>query len=155
LDLFLTTSSEKVPGPDLKIDCPKCNQSEVPARSFEQRDRLFLFFVIPLFRMSNTFVTCSACGTKLHSQLSISELEQHREFGAAQFVSYEISIVIKCLAVLALAFCLFPLLGLLLSVPAVIATRNVTGWMRKSAIIALVVSSIVTVLILIALAMDA
>ncbi len=144
-----STRRQQTPGPDLEINCPKCGTSNSPAISFEFRDRLILYYVIPLFAVTNTFVKCTACGATLRSQLSIHELRTHSSSDISQFLSYEISIVIKLLAILSLLLFIAPGMGLVLAIITVILSAKSGGWPRTVGIVALFLSGLVTIALIV------
>jgi hypothetical protein len=140
-------------GPRLRIDCGRCGVSGAAASSRDLIDTIRLLFVIP-FRFTNTFVTCQSCGAKHISQLCCQDLKEHRDADVTPFVSYHVSFVVRFLAVMSLLLCLFPFLGLALSLIAVCSAYKTRGWPRKLAMIAVLISGLVTAAAGIAIALD-
>ena len=151
MEFWITTHREQTPGPELKINCPQCGASETPATSYELRDQLKLLCVIP-FTLTNTYVSCSACSAALTSRLSIDELRTHSPSDISHFPSYEISFVVKFLAILSLLLSIAPLVGFVLAILTVVLSRESGGWPRTIGIIALVLSGMVTIPLVILLA---
>jgi len=151
--MLISVQSQENPGPELQIDCPKCGATSIHSTSYEQRDRLFLFFSIPTFGVTNTFVICGTCRTKLTSRLSIEELQQHSGIYSSHFLSYEIPFVVKFLVIASILLFIAPFVGLVLAIITVILTRDLEGWPRTLGIVALVLSCIFTIAFFVALAM--
>lgn len=152
MGVWITTHREQTLGPDLKINCPKCGALDTSAASYELRDQLKLLFVIPLFKLTNTYVSCAACGTALTSRLSIDELRTHSPSDISHFLSYEISLVVKFLAILSLLLLIAPLVGFVLAILTVVLSRKSGGWPRTIGIVALLLSGIVTIPLVVLLA---
>jgi hypothetical protein len=152
MDVLITTRSQKIPGPELEINCPKCGASRTSAASYEQRDALSLFFIIPLFTVTNTFVKCAACGAKLTSRLSIDELQPHSAAEVSPYLSHEVSFVVKFLAIASILLFIAPIVGLVLAVLTVILSLRSGGWPRTLGIVALVLSGFVTISLFVLLA---
>jgi hypothetical protein len=153
MDILITTRSQQTPGPELEIDCPKCGTSNTSAASYEQRDYLSLFYFIPLFSVANTFVKCGTCDARLTSRLSIEELQQHSTSDVSQYLSYEISFVVKFLAIASILLAIVPIVGLVLAILTVSLSLKSGGWPKTVGIIALVLSGIVTTATVVALAL--
>lgn len=66
-------SKEYRDGPEIAINCPMCG-ARVLAQTYEQLEKLTLFFFIPVVKVRNTLVTCPNCSEELISKISIDEI---------------------------------------------------------------------------------
>lgn len=145
---LLVAKSRKEPGPAVEIDCPRCGAAGVPAAAYRQVEDLCAFYFLPLFTVKNTFVECQACRAKLRSSVDLDEFARYRHGELNQFLSHDVSFIVKFLAVASLLLCLAPLLGLILSLVTVLFTIKTPGWPRMLGRISLVVSAPVTLVLL-------
>jgi hypothetical protein len=155
MTILITAQSQQTPGPELEIACPKCNAPKTSATSYEQRDRLSLFYLVPLFAITNTFVECASCNAKLTSRLSVHELDQHSGSDISQFLSFEMSFVVKFLALTSMLLFFAPIIGLVLAIFTVVLSSKSGGWPRALGLVALVLSGIVTIASVALLALEA
>ena len=145
MSLFYTAQYERRPGPSVRIDCGKCGGTDVAGKAYDQSETLRLLGVVPILKIRNTFVTCGVCGAQLRSRLSCQELVNLEGADLRPFISYEVSFVVKFLAVVSILLCVVPLLGLLLALTTVCCTLKVRGWPKTLGFIALIVSSLITI----------
>lgn len=133
-------------GPHVRIDCSRCGEIEVTARSYEQTETLKAYHVLPVLKLTNTFVVCESCGAEYISRLARRDLEDYRETNVTALVFLYISFAVRFLAIISLALCVLPLIGFVLALITVLSTRKVRGWPRILGLAALAVSSVVTIL---------
>lgn len=110
-----------------------------------------MFDAIPLLKMRTTFVECGGCKAKLASKLAVGDLKKYQGAGVSQFLSDEVSLVFKFLAIVSLLLFFTPILGLVLAGITVWGTFRFRTWPRTLGIVSLVLSSIVTVFFVIGL----
>ncbi|HJT30732.1 MAG TPA: hypothetical protein VJ783_01610 [Pirellulales bacterium] len=151
MDVLLVAKTRKEPGPALTIRCPKCGADDVAAVAYRQVDDLCAFYFLKLFTIRNTFVECSACRAKLRSSIDLEELAEYRHEELDQFLSHDVSFVVKFLALASLVLCIIPIVGAVLGLIAVLLTLNSSGWTRIVSRVALVLSTISTSLFVLAL----
>lgn len=121
------------------------------AVAYRQVDDLCAFYVLKLFSIGNTFVECSACRAKLRSSIDLDELGEYPHEDLDPFLSQDVSFVVKFLALASLVLCIAPIVGAVLALSAVWLTLKSTGWTRAVSRVALVLSTIVTSLFVLAL----
>lgn len=148
IPLLIVAKSRKVPGPVVQISCPRCRAARVPATPYRQLDDLCLFHFVRLFTLKNTFVYCSACGATLHSSVDLDELARYRHGELDQFLSYDVSFVVKFLAIASLLLCMAPGVGLILSLLTVLLTLKTPGWPRTLGRAGLALSGLATLFFL-------
>lgn len=151
MDVLLVAKTRKEPGPALTICCPKCGADGVDAVAYRQVDDLCAFYFLKLFTISNTFVECSACRAKLRSSIDLDELGAYGQEELSQFLSHDVSFVVKFLAIASLVLCITPIVGAVLALIAVLLTLKTTGWTRTVSQVALALSTVVTGLFIMAL----
>ena len=69
------------------------------------------------------------------------------------FIAYEVSFVVKLLAIASILLRVFPFLGFLLALTTVCCTLRVRGWPKTLGLVALVLSSLITLPALVLLAL--
>ncbi len=142
---FYSVQYEHRPGPSVRIDCAKCGGTDVAGKAHGRSETLRLLGAVPILKIRNTFVTCGSCGAQLRSRLSCEESASLEGADLRPFISYEVSFVVKFLAIASILLCVFPLLGFLLALTAVCCTVKAQGWPKALGFIALVVSSLITI----------
>lgn len=151
VDVLLVAKTRKEPGPSLAIRCPKCGADGVSAAAYRQVDDLCAFHFLKLLTIRNTFVECSACRAKLRSSIDLDELGAYRHGELNQFLSHDVSFVVKFLTVASLVLCIAPIVGAVLALLAVLLTLKSIGWTRTVSRVALVLSTLITSFFMIAL----
>lgn len=145
--LFVSVKVRKQHGPTVLIDCPLCLASSVPASSSEQVDDLMVLHVIPVFRLRNTFVTCSACNQELISKIARAELADYSASQLSHSLAVRGSFVGSFLSLACLILCWVPAVGLVLGIIAVWLNRRAVGWPRTASRIGLSVAGVITVVL--------
>lgn len=153
MDVLIVAKTRKEPGAVVEIDCPRCGAAGVAAVPYRQIDDLCAFYFLPLFTIRNTFVECTACRTKLRSSVDLDEIPQHSHGELSQFLSHDISFVVKFLAIASLVLCLAPFVGFVLSLLTVLFTLKTPGWPRTLGRVSLVISGLLTLAFFVLLAM--
>ena len=112
-----------------------------------------MLYVIPVLSMSNNLVGCLLCAAKLSTKLPLEELPHFSSEELEEHLKYEVSFVFRLLAVISLPLSVFPLVGLVVALLALIGTCNrPPGWPRTVSRISTVLASIVSLLLLAVLA---
>jgi hypothetical protein len=153
MDILITTKTQTRPGPTIKINCPLCSATSVSAESFEQIDRLGLFYVIPLFRLRNTFVKCSACGKQLIAKVTTDEIANYSADDLSHFLAGRVSLISRFLALASVLLCWAPIVGLALGIVGILANLRSIGWPRTLSWIGTALSAVVTIAFFVLLAM--
>lgn len=154
MDILITTKTQQIPGPDVKINCPRCEAADVEASSFEQVEQLGLFYVIPLMKFRNTFVTCSQCHRKLTSKISTDEIAKFTATDLSPHLGDGVSFVAKFVAILALLMCIIPFVGAGLGLLGVILNWKTKGWPLTLSIVGTAIGGILTTVLAVILAMQ-
>ena len=143
MEILISVKSESQPGPEFDIDCPKCGATQVPAASFTQRDRMSLFYLIPILTQTNAFLRCTSCNKKLLSKVSIEELSEQPE-RVSEYLSSEVSFVVKFLAIASIVMSIFPVVNFAMVLLAFLLTMKSGGWPKTASKIGFVLSCLVT-----------
>lgn len=151
MDVLLVAKSRKEPGPPVTIRCPKCSAEDVQATAYRQVDDLCAFYFLKLMTLRNTFVECLSCRAKLRSSVDLDELPRYRGGELNQFLTHDISFVVKFLAIASVLMCIVPFVGPLLALITVIATLKSPGWARTLGRVSLVIGCIITGLAVVAI----
>ena len=151
MDVLLVAKSRKELGPPLTIHCPKCSTEDAQATAYRQVDDLCAFYFLKLMTLRNTFVECSRCRAKLRSSVDLDELPRYRGGELNQFLTHDISFVVKFLAIASVLMCIVPFVGPLLALITVIATLKSPGWARTLGRVSLVIGCIITGLAVVAI----
>jgi hypothetical protein len=144
MHIVLDSRTDFRPGPDLAIDCPHCHTPGASAYSYDRIETLWLFDLVPVARMSSTYVNCRSCEVQLRSRVAARDLQEYAAAGGlARVLIYDpfaVSCVAKAVAIVALLFSFLPTVGTALAIVAFCMTRKSQGWPRVVSIIAIVLS---------------
>jgi len=116
-------------------------------------DTLLLLHVIPIFKLTNRYVVCGTCGTKLQTPLQLEDLNRLQGLQIDEFLSYSPSFVFKFLSVASLLLCWAPIVGLAVAGIAFLGTRRFKGWPRAVSMTALVIAIVPTAFLIFGLVM--
>jgi hypothetical protein len=134
-------------GPAVMFACPRCGEPQTSGRSQELAETFLLLYVLPLFVMRNTYVTCDHCGATLTTRLRLADLDQQSGGDISPFLSHHVSFVLKFLTLVSLLLWWIPVLGSLFPVIVLVATRRSPGLLRTLAIISLALSFVPVLLL--------
>jgi cation transporter-like permease len=123
-------------GRDLVIHCPKCGRPNTSARAYQG----------PVDRHI-TWVKCMACNGKLYSKLPANELTGLSPEQLSTIVVHPDSRGMRLFAILAIALCIFPYVGLIASAISTATNWKITGWPKRVSVIALAISVVMTALV--------
>ena len=154
MDVLITTKTQTIAGPTVSINCPLCKAASVPAESFEQIERLELFFVIPLFRLRNTFVRCTACGRQLIATVTTEEIANYSAEALSHYLVGRVSLVGKFLALASVVLCWVPIVGLVLGIVGILVNLRTVGWPRTLSWIGTGLSALLTMAAFVMMAME-
>jgi hypothetical protein len=121
---------------------------DVPAQSWEQVEKLLLFSAIPVARICNTFLRCSACGRQLTATINLDDIGAHLPDELEPFLSIRKSFVGSALAVLCILVFWAPVLGLTVAASALLVNWRRGGWARILSAIGVVLATIMNILLL-------
>src|SRR5262245_42897921 len=93
MTILLTSKTTKTPGPDTRMNCPRCGP-DMPAHTYRQVEWMGIF-VLPLLPQRETHVECARCGA---SRLTRLPLEKLAEFppGELDRHLHEMALVWSC-----------------------------------------------------------
>jgi hypothetical protein len=138
---------ERIPGPDVEIDCPACGRHAY-ATTFEQTERMAIYF-IPLPAQRETFVVCGACRTELVSTLPISQMTGISSYELSKAIGHRVSMVGTLGAVCGVLFCWVPLFGLIMAVTGYALSYRAGGWRKALSLLGIPLSLGLTILMFI------
>ena len=133
--------------PDLgtwPLDCPACGVRGVPARVYEQRDRVKLAFLIPLLELRNTHFVCSRCESSIPCDVPFERAKGLDREAFAQALRWHPSAAAKVAALLGLLVCLVPFGGLAVCLGAWYLARGTRGWPLAAAITGTILAATVS-----------
>ena len=140
VSLIITTKSQTKRGPAIKIHCPLCKVRSVKAQARDQVDEVALFYVIPLFRLRNTFLKCSKCEQQIISTITSKELASYSADELSPYLSGRASFIGNFLAIAGVLLCWAPIIGILLAIVGTFINRRSPGWPRTVSLIGVVLS---------------
>jgi hypothetical protein len=134
-------------GRDILINCPACGGRGVQAVSYQHEERSHGI------THTTTWVKCLGCGTSLYSRVIPEELIGRTPEELEQVVVFRVSLVARVTAVLSIALCWFPWIGMAVALLATVLSWRTRGWpkalSRVALAIALVLTAAATVLLLV------
>ena len=133
-------TTESIRGGETRIHCPSCGRRDVVGRIEGRRETARAFVFVPFLRKTTWRVVCSGCETELYSRLDADELSWRTPDDLADSVYVRVSLIRKALALLSLAMGVFPLVGLVFAVIAVVANRGSRGWPKGVSYLGLVLA---------------
>jgi hypothetical protein len=133
-------TTESIPGGETRIHCPSCGRRDILARIVGKRETAKAFFLIPFLQKTTWWVVCTDCETELYSRLDADELSWRTPDDLADSVYVRVSLIRKALALLSLVLGVFPLIGLVFGVIAVVANRKSRGWPKGVSYLGLVLA---------------
>jgi predicted RNA-binding Zn-ribbon protein involved in translation (DUF1610 family) len=142
MTVLATSKTRKFPGPEIKINCPKCGPN-VPASTYRLEERMGLYF-IPLFTQRETYVECPKCGSARLTDLTFDELAACPPDEIDRHVYQRVSIIVKFMAVASvLVFCV-PFVGLGFGIAGFVASKRTGGWVKAVSLIGIVLGALGT-----------
>ncbi len=149
MTILATSKTRKTPGPDTRINCPKCGPN-VPARTHRLEERMGVYF-IPLLTQRETFVECAGCGESRHTALPLEKLGEYPPDELDRHLYRRVSVVVKFLALASvLVFCI-PFVGLGLGVAGLVGSYRTGGWVKVVSIVGITIGALVSTIATVAL----
>ena len=139
-------STTRTPGPDLTIHCPRCNRAS-KAISYDLDEDAKLLSLIPILKLRSTWVECVRCGEKLLSKVPARQLTGLSPQELAEVVGVRVSLAAKMLAIVSIALCWTPGLGVLLGAIAIVANLKSSGWPKVASRIGMGLSVTVSLIL--------
>lgn len=139
---------EEKPGPEVEIHCPQCGQF-CEATSLEITEWFKMFYIIPLFQLRNTYLTCTHCRKTVLVKARLDELPSITQEDLDDMLTgTQASFLTSFYAILALSLCWLPMIGLVPAIISIILSRRITGWQKMVSYIALGLSLVVTIFVI-------
>ena len=141
-------------GPQVSVNCLWCGQRSVKALTREETGWLTLLHLVPILRIRNVFVRCSACGNDMIAKCSLADVARINPLTLQHHLAKRKPIVGRVCILLGVLLCWAPLIGL---IPAAIGFffRNQFGQALKTlSLIGLILSLLTTALGIAALLMS-
>jgi transcription elongation factor Elf1 len=142
--ISITTTTEHRSGPEVEINCPGCGGFDVLAGTRQQTQRLHLYGLIPIQRVTTTIVTCGACGLELQSRIGVDQIAEYSARDLDLLLTRKVSFVVKFLALASLLLFWAPIVGLTLSVIALACSFRKGGWTKTMSFVSVLLSGLVT-----------
>jgi hypothetical protein len=148
------TRTWREPTEPLVINCPACQAQHVTAETYIYFEQLRILLVIPLPPNRSYWLTCPSCRSPLLSRFPAYELRGLPPEAITHFIRHRVSPIRKFLAILGIMFFFWPLLGLMVTGPAVLANFRTQGWTKRLSWIAFILSLVAHLFMLFILVMD-
>ncbi len=133
-------------GPEVVINCLWCGAMSVTAQTRRQTEWALLFYLIPIFRVRNVFVRCSACGRDMIAKCSLADVAQSNPVTLQHHLVKGESLVGRVCIVLGVLLCWAPMIGVIPAGIGFFYRKQFGRAMRTLSSIGLVVSLITTAL---------
>ena len=145
MSIVVSSKTTTETGPTLLFNCPECNAQGVSGQVTQAVSTGKLYFFIPVFKSTTTWITCPVCNAQLNLKLPLARLLQQPPESINLFIRHRAPMPAKILALLGALLFWVPLLGALLAATALYLARGTKGWPTKVAKISLVAAIAVTV----------
>jgi hypothetical protein len=145
MSIVVSSKTTTVTGPTLPFNCPDCNAQGVSGQVKEAVSSGKLYFVIPVFKSTTTWITCPACNAQLNLKLPLARLLEQPPESITLFIRHRAPMPAKILALLGALLFWVPALGAVLAAVALYLARGTKGWPPKIAKISLVAGIAVTI----------
>jgi len=126
------------------IHCPRCHRDSAPAIATDQVEVVKALFVIPIFSKTTTFVRCCECNRSLAVALRARDIAILEADELTTILRDRASLSEGALSIVALLTCVFPIIGVLTSIVALVATRTAPRWARRVAFASTIISGLIT-----------
>lgn len=133
-------------GPEVAVDCLWCGRQSIKAQTRQETGCLTLLHFVPLLRIRNVFVRCSACGKDMIAKCSLADVARSSPITLQHHLIKCQSFVGRVCIILGVLLCWAPMIGV---IPAVIGSlyRNQFGRaMRTLSRIGLILSLLTSAL---------
>ena len=153
MDVLINSRIQKTPGPTVTINCPACNAKSAPAESMHQVDQLELFYLLPIMKLRNTFVTCHECNKQLICSAPFDELDGLSVDDLSQHLVHHVSIIKKFLALASVLLCWAPFVGLVMGCISLAVNWRTTGWPKTLSYVGIGANALLTAALMIFIAL--
>ncbi len=131
-------------GPGIRFDCPACGRQNVAGETSESTEVLKVWSIIPVMKLRNTLVKCTACHESFTCLCSLSKLKYKSPADRQKLIRYKASGWGQILSLLALLLCLVPLVNVLFAGVTMYIIRGTRGWPRTLAMASLTIGIAIT-----------
>ncbi len=128
------------PGPSITIDCPYCLGAKIPSDTYDLVTEILFLGILPIQRVKSTRLVCSSCRTELESRVGAWDLSALDPEELATVIRPYVSFIQKSLALIALVFAIFPVIGTVMALVALLGNWKVRGWPKTLSWVALAIS---------------
>src|SRR6266850_1064241 len=101
------------PGPEVAVDCLWCGRQSVKSQTRQEIGWLTLFHLVPLLRIRNVFVRCSACGKDMIARCSLADVARNSPLTLQHHLVRCQSFVGRVCILLGVLLCLAPMIGVI------------------------------------------
>ncbi len=134
-----TSVARRIPGPNLRFDCPACGRKNTLALTYDFEERIRLYGV-PIPTQRERYVACSVCGETQLSAIPLADLAALAPDEIRQHLYRRVSIIVKLFPVLSVLLFCFPGVGLILGIVGLVTTRRSRGWPFRLSLIGVVLT---------------
>jgi hypothetical protein len=145
MSIVVSSKTTTVTGPTLPFNCPDCSAQGASGQVRESVSTGKLYFFIPVFKSTTTWITCPACNAELNLKLSLARLLEQPPESINLFIRHRAPLPAKILALLGALLFWAPGLGAVLAATALYLARGTKGWPAKVAKISLIAAIAVTI----------
>jgi hypothetical protein len=131
-------------GPNINFTCPACGRSNIKGETFESTEAAKVFFVIPIVKLRNTLVKCTACRESFACLCSLDELKHKSQTDLQNLIRYKASGLGWFLSLIALLICWVPLVNILFAGTTMYIIRGTRGLPKALASISLTIGLAIT-----------
>jgi hypothetical protein len=144
MSILVSSNTVTKKGPTFRFNCPAC-ETPVSGEVLETVERGKLYFVIPVFKSTSTWITCPNCNTQLYLSLSLDRLVQQPPEAIGMFILYRASIAARILALLSCLLFWVPGVGIAMAASALYLARGTKGWPKTAAWLSIMGGMAVTI----------
>jgi hypothetical protein len=134
--------TRKINGPSLTINCCACGLSDAVAISFQYGERATVLHVVPASPFTETnYVQCGNCGELFVSRISVFDLPNRSSEELSTLLIRRVGLVPLTLTVCGIVLFFVPVIGLIVSLLALMLTWRRRGhWSLKVSIVGALLS---------------
>jgi hypothetical protein len=147
---FRTFESERIAGPDVRINCRACGRENTPAKTVQVKESAG-YLHVQILHARETRVKCKKCGVYRLTRLTLDELADYSAHELEAHLWDPTAAKVKLVAIAGLLLFCFPFIGLVMSLLAFIFSFRSGGWPKVVSLIGTVLSLVISALTVYAL----
>jgi hypothetical protein len=146
MEIFYSVETTEYAGPKVQFSCPKCSKHSDSAETFETTEKVKLFYLIPILKLSNPIIKCGQCKHAFRLTKSAFAIPQNSADQLAQYIAKGGGFGASLMLGLALALFWIPVVNILLAFGAFLFNRNAGKTRKVLCWIAMLLSILVSIL---------